>query len=148
MKLSVLTSVLFAFLFQALQASAQNSRFKFDFSLIFGGCFRNDMVTVKINDVVFANNILLESNIVGSANFSITQDKNGILVKSSSGAINKLMRFDKNRPVKILVSVNGTAASSTFNLRKGKIFYIGYCWDENRVQKVTINQQNHPVYFI
>lgn len=127
---------------------AQKTKFKFEFSIIFGGCFQDDTVSLKINSVGFANNVVLKSNVVGSANFSITQDKNGISVKHYQRTRFILQKINIKSLINLSLSINGKSVNSVFDLRKGKIIYIEYCWDRNKKREITVQQQDYPVYFL
>lgn len=127
---------------------AQKTNFKFDFTIIFGGCFQDDSVTLNINSVVFANKIILKSNVVGSASFSITQDKKGISVKHYQMARFILQKINIKAPINLNLSINDKSVNSIFNLKKGKIIYIEYCWDKNKKRQITVQQQDYPVYFL
>ena len=144
-----LKRLIFLFLlFSNSNSFGQKAKFKFDFSIILGGCFQDDSVSININSVQFANKVILKSNSAGSANFSIVQDKKGIAVKHYHMGRFILQKIETKSPIKIEVSINKESAFSTFDLKKGKIIFIEHCWNKDRKQEITIRQQDYPVYFL
>lgn len=128
---------------------AQKTKFNFDFALIFGSCFHNDSINIKINGVTIVSNTKLETNVVGSANFSISQDKQHLLIKST-GKIKKLKKVDLNQPLNIQISVNNQKSDYTFDIKKGRVLYAENCpveGDLKRVNVLKVTQRDSPVYF-
>ena len=124
-------------------------KFNFDFALIFGGCFHNDSVSINLNGVNIISNVILETNIVGSANFSVSQDRNNLLVKSQD-KITKLKRIDLKQPLNFQIFVNNRRTEFTFSIKNGRVLYAENCpieGDSKRVKVLKVIQQDSPVMF-
>jgi len=128
---------------------SQNLNVFSEFHLVFGEGFRNDLVSVKIAGVNLANNVRLESGMIGFASFSIDQNKSGLNI-FLHGEDQKRKKIPVGNMLEIYISVNNIWRRFAFDLTKGKILYAQYNsmafgWTGFKV--LTIKQQTHPAVF-
>ncbi len=128
---------------------SQKSKFNFDFALIFGGCFHKDSVSIELNGIEIVKNEKIETNLVGSAQFSVSQDKNFLLVKSD-GKIKRLKKVNLKRPLIFNIFLNTKNYHYTFNIKNGRVLYAENCpveGDLKRINTLKVTQQDSPVIF-
>ena len=128
---------------------SQKHKFNFDFALIFGGCFHKDSVSIDLNGINIISNAKIETNVVGSARFSVSQDKNYLLVKSEE-KIKRLKKVNLKQSLNFHIFINSKEYNYTFNIKNGRILYAENCTiegDLKRINTLTITQQDSPVIF-
>ena len=126
----------------------QNKKFDFEFSLIFGACFSNDTIEINLNGVSVIKNTVIKTNVVGSANLSLTQ-KNKLTIKSFENT-QVVSKVPIKEFLQVSVSVNGKWSEYKFSLKKGKILFAENCIEgDDGLKKPGFNiiQQDHAVYF-
>src|SRR5688572_21454527 len=68
------TAIIFFFLVSSYTVFSHPAKEDFDYSIVFGGCFEKDIVSLKINNAPIFNNYKVENkNTVKKGNLSLTQ---------------------------------------------------------------------------
>lgn len=98
---------------------------------------------------MIVRNQKIHTNTVGSAQFSVSQNKNFLLVKSE-GKIKRLKKVDLKHPLNFHIFVNAKEYNYTFNIKNGRVLYAENCpieGDLKRINTLKITQQDSPVMF-
>ena len=116
-----------------------------DFSLILADCYKNDTISISINDIKIIKSEIVNSDFsTGLTDLSIFQNKKNLVINSSIGESSKdKILIDKR--IDVHLTVGKIEYSKTFNLRKGKIIVIDYCNRLNDKGKIikTIDFQQY-----
>lgn len=144
------TSFLFGLLICSYTVFSHTAKEEFDYSIIFGGCFDKDIVSLKINNRSIFDHFKVDNkNAVKKGNLSLTQANNKISIfyngqKKFKGYIN--FGFYLN----IDVTVNQKMNRYKIDLRKGKVILIEFCPAENlqTKKKVSIEQIQEEIIFM
>jgi len=116
-----------------------------DFSLILADCYKNDTISISINDIKIIKSEIVNSDFsTGLTDLSIFQNKKNLVINSSIGESSKdKILIDKR--IDVHLTVGKIEYSKTFNLRKGKIIVIDYCNRQNDKGKIikTIDFQQY-----
>ena len=123
----------------------------FDFSIIFGGCFDKDIVSLKINNSIIFDHIRVDNrNNKLKGNLSLTQAKRKIsLFYNGQKKFKNYISY--NYFLTLDVTVNDKVEQFKIDLRKGKVIVIEHCIDPNYQQskkKLSFEQVQEEVIFI
>ena len=123
----------------------------FDYSIVFGGCFEKDIVSLKINNTSIFNEYKVENkNAIKKGNLSLTQAKTKIhLFYNGKQKIKGRVNFSYY--LNIDVTVNNRVNKFKVDLRRGKVLLIENCQIENssaRDKKITIEQLQDQVILL
>ncbi len=143
MNLRLLTITIFGIL---ISTSLIGQEYKnIDFSLIIADCYKNDTISISINDIKIIESEIVNSDFsTGLTDLSIFQNKKNLVINSNIGESSKdKILIDKK--IEVLLTVGKNEYSKTFNLRKGKIIVIDYCNRLNDKGKIikTIDFQQY-----
>lgn len=145
------TIFIFCLLIFTCPLFSHSTKEDFDYSIVFGGCFEKDIVSLKINNVPIFNNYKLENkNAVKKGNLSLTQASRKIHLfyngqEKYKGRVN--FEFYLN----IDLTVNNKANKFKVDLRKGKVILVEFCPVENAsaaTKKLTIEQMQEQIIFM
>ena len=139
-------TVITIFLFLASQIISAQSPKSFDYTVILGGCFDHDQVSMKVNNrVVFKNYMINNKDTVTRGNFSFIQDQQGIRI-NYNGNEESRKAIDYNFILDIKLTVNKQLQKFTIDLRKGNIILFDYCpgYDLQSSRKLTAEQLQEP----
>ena len=118
----------------------------FDYSIVFGGCFEKDIVSLKINNTSIFDHYKVENkDALKKGNLSLTQGNKGISI-----FYNRDQKFKRKINfsfyLDIDLKVNDKMNKFKIDLRKGKVILIEFCPNPHSSQKkLTIEQLNEPV---
>jgi len=116
-----------------------------DFSLILADCYKNDTISISINDIKIIESEIVTSDFsTGLTNISIFQDKKNLVIHSNKAESTKAkISLDKN--IKVKLTVGKREYSKNINLKKGKIIVVDYCNRQNDKREITktIDFQQH-----
>ncbi len=143
----IMKTLLILLLLIPLSLFAQKKNYNFEFTFVFGDCFRGDSVDVKIQNLPIISG-KVNSGTAGKANLSITQQYNYLSI-FYNGKTTKAKKINSNPSLKVEFCLNGQWYIYNFNLKNGVIFLIQYCNDEKTKKKIfTVEQGNEPLLFI
>ena len=106
-----------------LMSSCITSKNKTDFNLLFGSGFRNDRVSLEINDIlVFNNKIMNTDSVIGIVlDNGITFSQNKIKLIDKIGESPKEILFDSNESkLKFVIEINQKPYLFYPNLKEGQ----------------------------
>ena len=123
----------------------------FDYSIVFGGCFEKDIVSLKINNTSIFNEYKVENkNAIKKGNLSLTQAKTKIrLFYNGQQKIKGRVNFSYY--LNIDLTVNKRTDKFKVDLRKGKVLLIENCQVQNsseKNKKITIEQLQDQVILL
>jgi hypothetical protein len=111
-------------LFLVTSSIAQNANDQIKFSVRFTKCFKNDTLSVKINDIqVFKNKIATTSQVDEVTSIYLFQNNNGLWVDT----IAKLEKIKISRKILLDISINNHHEIFEVKLSKGKYILIDKC---------------------
>lgn len=146
-----LTALIFCFLFSSYTVFSHTVKEEFDYSIVFGGCFEKDIVSLKINNTSIFNNYTVENkNAVKKGNLSLTQANRKIHL-FYNGQEKYKGRVNFNFYLNLDVTVNNKASKFKVDLRKGKVILVEFCPADNATEnskKLTIEQMQEQVIFM
>ena len=143
-----LLTIIFLFTMNVLWAQAPKG---FDYTIILGGCFNQDQVSMKVNNrVVFKNYMINNKDTSRRGNFNFVQDEQGIRINYNGSEENrKAIDFDFILDIKLIV--NKQIQRFSIDLRKGNIILFDYCPDlgsSKPIRKLTTEQLQEPFLFM
>ena len=145
-----LTTFIVCFLFASYTAFSHPAKEDFDYSIVFGGCFEKDIVSLKINNTAIFNNYKVENkNVVKKGNLSLTQANRKIhLFYNGQEKFKSKVNFSFY--LNIDVTVNNKPNNFKVDLRKGKVILVEFCPVNNseNSKKLTIEQMQEQVIFM
>lgn len=117
-----------------------------EFYIIFGSGFSNDTVSVSINDVKIANQIVLNSDsITGIGEGASIQFKNdSLMILDQKLNLIESKPFQKTNRIKIIIQINDLPYELVADFKKGKYIVITKHW---YYFNVYLNQYKKPVAF-
>ena len=134
----------------ALNCFAQRS--ESEFGIFFGNDFDNDSVTVIVNGVVIAENVLLRATMISPQNLIIIQDRHQITIKpySQPKQILKTVQI-KNSILNLKIKMNNVWWDFRFDLKEGKILFPEFVirrigWSALKI--LTIRQSQQPALML
>lgn len=131
-------------------AFSHTTRDDFDYSIVFGGCFEKDIVSLKINNRSIFNNYKVENrDAIKKGNLSLTQaDKKIHLFYNGQERFTGKVSFGFY--LDIALTVNNKINKFKIDLRKGKVILVENCPIEkgSSTKKVTIEQMQEQVIFM
>ena len=123
----------------------------FDYSIVFGGCFEKDIVSLKINNTPIFNDYMVENkNAIKKGNLGLTQAKKKIHL-FYNGNQKERARVNFSYYLNIDVTVNKRINKFQIDLRKGKVLLIENCSQQNsskKIKKLTIEQLQDQVILL
>ena len=123
----------------------------FDYSIVFGGCFEKDIVSLKINNTSIFNDYKVENkNAIKKGNLSLTQAKKRIHL-FYNGQQKLKGRVNFTYYLNIDVTVNKRINKFKVDLRKGKVMLIENCampGSSEETKKLTIEQLQDQVILL
>ena len=140
----------FCFLLSTYSALSHSAKEDFDYSIVFGGCFEKDVVSLKINNRSIFNSYKVENrNAIKKGNLSLTQSNKKIhLFYNGQEKFTGKVSFDYY--LNIDLTVNNKQNKFKIDLRKGKVILVENCPIENASnnKKVTVEQMQEQVIFM
>jgi hypothetical protein len=118
-----LTLYLSAFCFTAFAHSPTETA---EYSIIFGNCFANEQLSLKINNKLVFENYKMIANGSAKGNLSLTQNRKGLVVFYNSRQ-QKKTRIKANHLINLSIVVNNKTHQLPVDLRKGKVIVLDYC---------------------
>lgn len=117
-----------------------------EFYIIFGSGFKSDTISLFINDVKIASQIVLNSNpITGIGEGASIQFKNDyLMILDQKLNLLESKPFQKTDRVKIIIHINGLPYELVAVFKKGKYIVISKHW---YYYNVYLNQYKKPVVF-
>ena len=141
--------ILFICFLCSILAFSRSGNTGYDYTIIFTGTFKKDIVSLKINDhKVFSNYKLDNTDPVKRGNLSLTQSGNGLIIYYNGGEIARA-KIGFEFVIKINITVNKVVSEFKIDLRKGKIVLVE-CPGERKgsaSNKICIEQIQEPVNF-
>jgi len=119
-------------------------REEFDYSIVFGGGFKSDMVSLKINNTTIFDGIKVENgDAIKKGNLSLTQKNNKLsLFYNGDQKLKNKVKF--NYYLDITLTLNNQVNKFKVDLRKGKVIVVD-CASQDASRKLTIDQIEEPV---
>src|SRR6186997_1342902 len=118
------TFFIFCFLISCYPVFSHPPKEDFDYSIVFGGCFEKDVVSLKINNTSIFNNYKVENkNALKKGNLSLTQANKKIHL-FYNGQEKYKGRVNFSFYLNIDVTVNNKASKFKVDLRKGKVIVV------------------------
>ena len=122
----------------------------FDYTIVFGGCFNQDIVSLKINNtVVFDRYEVDNASAERRGNLSLTQTDEGIKIYYNGG--DKTMRkVPVDHHMDVEVTINKEVSRFQVDLRKGKVVLLDHCSGAPALtaRPVSVEQLHEPVIFM
>jgi hypothetical protein len=122
----------------------------FDYSIVFGGCFEKDIVSLKINHASIFNEYKVENkDPVKKGNLSLTQSNKKIhLYYNGEQKLKAKVNFDFYLDIDL--KVNQQVKKFKVDLRKGKVILVEFCpvQDDPQTKKITIEQVQDQVILL
>lgn len=117
-----------------------------EFYIIFGSGFRSDTMSLFINDVKIASQIVLNSNpITGIGEGASIQFKNdSIMILDQKLNLIEIKPFQKTNRIRIIIHINDLPYELVADLKKGKYIVISKHW---YFYNVYLNQYKNPIVF-
>ena len=119
-------------------------REEFDYSIVFGGGFKSDVVSLKINNTTIFNQIKVENgDAIKKGNLSLTQKNNKLsLFYNGDQKLKSKIKF--NYYLDITLTLNNQVNKFKVDLRKGKVIVVD-CSALDASKKLTIEQIQEPI---
>ena len=116
-----------------------------DFYIIFGSGFRNDTVSLTINDTRIFEKIVLQSDTITgvSNNVSVSLEEGNLMFLKDS-KVSKKDPFKHDGKLQIVIIINDRPYVLMAELKKGKYIVISKHW---YYYNVYLNQYKKPVSF-
>jgi len=135
------------FLFFVSQIITAQSPKSFDYTVILGGCFNHDQVSMKVNNRMVSKNYMIDhKDTVTRGNFNFIQDQQGIRINyNGKEESRKAIDFDFILDIKL--TVNKKLQRFSIDLRKGNIILFDYCNGvdmQTSIRKITAEQLQEP----
>jgi len=144
-------AITFCFLISSYTVFSHPAKEDFDYSIVFGGCFEKDIVSLKINNTSIFNNYKVENkNTLKKGNLSLTQANKKIHL-FYNGQEKYKVRVNFNFYLDMDVTVNKKLNKFKVDLRKGKVILVEFCPANNASEnskKLTIEQMQEQVIFM
>lgn len=120
------------------------ARHGYDYSIVFTGWFKKDVISLKINNTsIFENYVLDNSNASAKGNLSLTQSARGITIFYNNQE--KLVtQLDIGFILDITITINKEVSHFKVDLRKGRIVLID-CPGDAASKKMCIEQIDEPL---
>ncbi len=141
---------IFWFLICTYPVFSHSAKEDFDYSIVFGGCFEKDVVSLKINNTAIFNNYKVENkNALKKGNLSLTQaDKKIHLFYNGQEKFKGKVNF--HFYLNIDLRVNNKTNKFKIDLRKGKVILVEFCPEKTSTnnKELTIEQVQEQVIFM
>ena len=142
--------ILFVLLFPVITYSHPRQN-QFDYSIIFTGCFENDIISLSLNKVLILDKYKVENvDSIKKGHLSLTQYDNEIKVYYNGAEISR-SRVDVTFILEASITINGKHQKMKLDLRKGKVILVDHVTEHtNNVKnrKLRIEQIDEPVIFM
>jgi hypothetical protein len=135
-------------LFSSSTVFSHTQKEDFDYSIVFGGCFEKDIVSLKINNTSIFDHYKVENeNALKKGNLSLTQSNKKIhLFYNGQQRLKRKVNFSFY--LDIDVTVNNRKNNFKVDLRKGKVILFQFCPPQDAKQnekKLTVEQLQEQV---
>lgn len=142
---------IFCLLVSSYTVFSHTPKENFDYSIVFGGCFDKDIVSLRINNTTIFDQYRVDNkNAVTKGNLSLTQTSNKInLFYNGKQKFKGKVRFSFYLNIDLIV--NKQVKKFKIDLRRGKVILFDYCAaEENRqaTKKITMEQMQEEVIFM
>jgi hypothetical protein len=121
---------------------------EFDYSIVFVGCFTNDIVSLSINKTLLVNQYKVANiDSIKKGHLSLTQSDKEINIFYNGQQITK-SKIDVDFVIDVIITVNRELKKFRIDLRKGKVLLIDYCMNNNEcpeIKTLIIEQITEPV---
>ena len=134
----------------AITAFSHQPTNDFDYSIIFSGPFKNDLVSISINKHLVVNKYKVENaNVLHKGHLNLTQNGNSITVYYN-GAQLKKPKVDVSFIVDLEITINDQYKKIEVDLRKGKVIIVNNHGQISNTGKwnIFIEQITEPILFI
>ena len=122
----------------------------FDYSIVFGGGFDKDLVSLRINNTsIFENYKVDNKNAIKKGNLSLTQTNKKInLFYNGQQKYKGKVKFSYYLNIDLIV--NNQIKKIKVDLRKGKVILLDYSGPEAKqtTKKITVEQLQEEVIFM
>ena len=140
-------TLLVFFVFNACcSSSAQET--PIEFALIFGACFENENVSLKLNHKLILDHYQLGfQKKLKKGNLNLKQTDKNIIV-SFNGKEKKMPKIKSTTQLQIDITLNGRLTKFTVDLRKGNILLLEFCptvKDDSKTRKLKMEQRQEAV---
>ena len=128
-------------------AVANTPRDQYEYYILFTGRFRNDVISLSINNKSICTNYTIENtNPNKKGHFSIVQNENKISIAYNGKRITKA-KVPVNFQLDLTITINGSKKNFTVDLKKGKVILVDFQTENDQsIQKdLTIEQVQEPV---
>ena len=120
----------------------------FDYSIIFIGCFENDIVSLSLNKILVLDKYKVENaDSVRKGHLSLTQYDKEIKVFYNGAEITR-SKIEVEFILETDITVNGKLKKIKLDLRKGKVILIDNIANDTKrhhIKKLRIEQIHEPV---
>ncbi len=121
-----------------------NAKFnEFDYSIVFIGGFKNDIVSLSINKILLVDHYKVANvDSLTKGHLSLTQSNNEIKIFYNGRQITK-SKISVDFVIDIDITVNRKLKKYKLDLRKGKVILVGYCINakiSSDIKRVSIEQ--------
>ena len=115
-----------------------------DYSIVFGGCFEKDIVTLSINKKKVLSNYKLENqNEIKKGHLSLTQTGNKIYIFYNRNQ-KSVAKIPIDFILDIQIIINNQTQNLKIDLRKGKVIVLDFC-NAEAGRKLSCEQVQEPV---
>jgi endoglucanase Acf2 len=141
---------IFCLLVYSSSAFSHGTKENFDYSIIFGGCFEQDILSLKINNTTIFDHYKVDNkSAIKKGNLSLTQANSKINVFYNGRQIIK-RKVNFNYYLNISLTINQQVNKYVIDLRKGKIILVDFCSKQDNVsaKKLAVEQLQEEVIFM
>ena len=112
------------------------------FSIVFGACFKNDIVTLKINNVpvITKYEVISNKTIIGASNLTLSQFEKSLDISFNGITIYK-DAIPSSQIMVLEFIVNDIPYHFSTNLKKGNVYIVGFCEKSPSNDRVLILEQ-------
>lgn len=143
---------IFCLLVSSYTVFSHTTKEDFDYSIVFGGCFDKDIVSLKINNApIFEHYRVDNKNAIKKGNLSLTQTNKKInLFYNGQQKYKGKVKFSFY--LNIDLTVNNHVKKFKVDLRRGKVILFDYCPSEaatrSTAKRITVEQLQEEVIFM
>ena len=139
-------------LFFCTTITYSNTKFtEFDYSIVFIGGFKNDIVSLSINKILIVDQYKVANvDSLKKGHLSLTQSDKEIKIFYNGRQIIK-SKIELDFLIDIDITVNKKLKKYKLDLRKGKVILVDYCINANLSQgskRIMVEQLQEPVIFL
>lgn len=121
---------------------------EFDYSIVFIGAFKNDIVSLSINKILLVDQYkVANADSLKKGHLSLTQSDKELKIFYNGRQITK-SKIEIDFILDIDITVNNKLKKFKLDLRKGKVILVDYCLNANLssgIKRIMVEQIQEPV---